>query len=255
MHWWLGPSAPPSDLLRLSTSVPQAPSPRTHVTPRPPAARVRTDIWRRASAHTSSMESISTVSDEPLLPESASPPPPRQLTRLRSHRVLLVVRSATKMKKSGEAKGGLAAKGAQQRTFLSGSYRMLTNNPVYVMLVFVPPALLSALLGMSDGAVFALSCCAILPLAGLLGDATEQVPAARRARCSLHALACTLRLLLTRDHPDTHPEPVHPPERMPRIERCRSHVKLFTLVAVTLPVALKGRYSLFPNVPCFTAQI
>jgi len=129
----------------------------------------------RASAHTSSMESISTVSDEPLLPESASPPPPRHLTRLRSHRVLLVVRSAAKMKKSGEAKGGLAAKGAQQRTFLSGSYRMLTNNPVYLMLVFVPPALLSALLGMSDGAVFALSCCAILPLAGLLGDATEQV--------------------------------------------------------------------------------
>jgi hypothetical protein len=96
-------------------------------------------------------------------------------------------------------KGGLAMKRAPQRTFLSGSYLMLKKNPLYLMLVFVPPALLSAQFGMSDGAVFALSCCAILPLAGLLGDATEQVTASRRARCSVHALACLPLLPLARE--------------------------------------------------------
>jgi hypothetical protein len=125
------------------------------------------------------MESISSVSDEPLLEEGKSedpPPPPKQPKRLRSHRVLLVVRSAAKMKTNGRS--ALAAQGApaRKRTFLSGSYRMLTKNPLYLMLVFVPPALVSAHIGVSDGIIFALSCCAILPLAGLLGDATEQVP-------------------------------------------------------------------------------
>jgi len=52
---------------------------------------------------------------------------------------------------------------------------MLGKNPLYLLLVLVPPALVAAPLGLSDGAVFALCCGAILPLAGLLGDATEQV--------------------------------------------------------------------------------
>jgi Ca2+/Na+ antiporter len=58
---------------------------------------------------------------------------------------------------------------------LDGSRRMLAGNRLYVLLVAVPVALAAKPLGCSDGVVFGLCCFGILPLAALLGDATEQV--------------------------------------------------------------------------------
>eukprot|EP00908_Phaeocystis_cordata_P021411 Transcript_3763.p1 GENE.Transcript_3763~~Transcript_3763.p1 ORF type:complete len:369 (+),score=245.36 Transcript_3763:703-1809(+) len=52
---------------------------------------------------------------------------------------------------------------------------MFTANKLYFLLVVVPVAAVSPQLGLSDGAIFSLSCIAILPLAALLGDATEQL--------------------------------------------------------------------------------
>eukprot|EP00967_Tisochrysis_lutea_P149509 scaffold287584_cov30-Tisochrysis_lutea.AAC.1 len=118
------------------------------------------------------MEGRSDVSAEGLL-EAGGGGGRRELKRLRSNRVLLVVRSAAKLK--AKAANGGGSKRAERRSFAAGSWLMLTKSPLYVLLLCVPPALIAPHVGMSDGAIFALSCCAILPLAGLLGDATEQV--------------------------------------------------------------------------------
>jgi len=68
--------------------------------------------------------------------------------------------------------GGLALGGGL--TFTEGSKKMLGGNRLYLLLVVVPFALLAETLEFSPGLSFALSCLAILPLAGLLGEATEQ---------------------------------------------------------------------------------
>jgi Ca2+:H+ antiporter len=52
---------------------------------------------------------------------------------------------------------------------------MLTSKWIYLLLLIVPVALASEKMGLSSGTIFTLCCIAILPLAGLLGDATEQV--------------------------------------------------------------------------------
>ena len=49
------------------------------------------------------------------------------------------------------------------------------GNGLYLMLIFVPIACMSETFHFSEAMVFFLSCLAILPLAGLLGEATEQV--------------------------------------------------------------------------------
>ena len=59
--------------------------------------------------------------------------------------------------------------------FLDGSKRMFLGNKLYTLLVFVPLAFLAEHLEFSDAAIFGMACLAILPLAGLLGEATEQV--------------------------------------------------------------------------------
>lgn len=59
--------------------------------------------------------------------------------------------------------------------FLVGSYKMFTSTKINLMLVFLPLGVAAELLSWSDGAIFGLNCLAILPLAKLLGDATEQV--------------------------------------------------------------------------------
>jgi len=59
--------------------------------------------------------------------------------------------------------------------FLEGSKRMFTGNKLYLLLAFVPLAFLSEHLEWSDATIFGIACLAILPLAGMLGDATEQV--------------------------------------------------------------------------------
>jgi len=64
---------------------------------------------------------------------------------------------------------------ADPPTISAGTLRVLKGNKLYVLLIFVPFALLAAPLGFTAAAVFVLCCLAILPLAGLLGDATEQV--------------------------------------------------------------------------------
>mmetsp|Transcript_39714 Transcript_39714/g.92028 ORF Transcript_39714/g.92028 Transcript_39714/m.92028 type:complete len:493 (-) Transcript_39714:298-1776(-) len=60
-------------------------------------------------------------------------------------------------------------------SFLVGSWRMFTATKINLMLVFLPLGVAAELLAWSDGAIFGLNCLAILPLAKLLGDATEQV--------------------------------------------------------------------------------
>jgi hypothetical protein len=59
--------------------------------------------------------------------------------------------------------------------FHVGSWRMFTASKINLMLVFLPIGIAAELLEWSDGAIFGLNCMAILPLAKLLGDATEQV--------------------------------------------------------------------------------
>lgn len=52
---------------------------------------------------------------------------------------------------------------------------ILASKKLYLLLVFVPLALVAKSVGWPIGVVFGLSTLAILPLAGLLGDVTEQV--------------------------------------------------------------------------------
>ena len=59
--------------------------------------------------------------------------------------------------------------------FATGSWRLLAGNKLYVLLLLVPASMAAEPLGASNAVQFALSCAAILPLAGLLGEATEQV--------------------------------------------------------------------------------
>lgn len=63
----------------------------------------------------------------------------------------------------------------EEPRFVHGSLKMLRGNGLYLMLIFVPIACMSETFHFSEAMVFFLSCLAILPLAGLLGEATEQV--------------------------------------------------------------------------------
>jgi len=73
-------------------------------------------------------------------------------------------------------RGSLAEpKGPKELSFVSGSAEMFRANNLYWLLVLVPVSAASGQLGLGDGAIFALACVAILPLAALLGDATEQL--------------------------------------------------------------------------------
>ena len=58
--------------------------------------------------------------------------------------------------------------------FLDGSKRMFAGNKLYLLLAFVPLAFLSEHLEWAPATIFGIACLAILPLAGLLGEATEQ---------------------------------------------------------------------------------
>ena len=59
--------------------------------------------------------------------------------------------------------------------FVDGSLKMFKANKIYALLVFVPLAIMAEFAEAPEYAIFFLACLAILPLAGLLGDATEQV--------------------------------------------------------------------------------
>ena len=58
---------------------------------------------------------------------------------------------------------------------IKGSIKMLTGNKLYYGLILVPFACFTQELGLDDAQTFILAAAAILPLAGLLGEATEQV--------------------------------------------------------------------------------
>ena len=60
-------------------------------------------------------------------------------------------------------------------SFTSSSLALFRSNRIYCLIVFVPLALLAEPLEWPKSVSFGLSCLGILPLAGLLGDATEQV--------------------------------------------------------------------------------
>jgi len=59
--------------------------------------------------------------------------------------------------------------------FVEGTKILMASNKMYLLLLVCPAAAAAPALGWSDGAIFTLCCVAILPLAALLGDATEQV--------------------------------------------------------------------------------
>ena len=59
--------------------------------------------------------------------------------------------------------------------FIAGSMKMFKANKIYALLIFVPLAIMAEFAEAPEYAIFFLACLAILPLAGLLGDATEQV--------------------------------------------------------------------------------
>ena len=85
-------------------------------------------------------------------------PPERSFVRLLDGEAALETR---------REKGGVS--------FVTASRALFSSNRIYVLLVFVPLALLAEPLGWPKSLSFGLACLAILPLAGLLGDATEQV--------------------------------------------------------------------------------
>lgn len=60
-------------------------------------------------------------------------------------------------------------------SFIEGSKALLFSSKLNLLLVFLPIALGAGVTGAGDGPVFALSCLALLPLAYLLGEATEKV--------------------------------------------------------------------------------
>lgn len=62
-------------------------------------------------------------------------------------------------------------------SFLEGSRRMICSSYLNLLLLFLPLGVVAEMKDWSDGLVFGLNCIAILPLAKLLGDATEQVAA------------------------------------------------------------------------------
>lgn len=64
---------------------------------------------------------------------------------------------------------------SQAPTFAASFYWLLTSSPLNVLLVFVPLGFFAELLHWGPLAVFGLNFLAIVPLAKLLGDATEQV--------------------------------------------------------------------------------
>ena len=77
---------------------------------------------------------------------------------------------------SARAAPAVVAKGPpKELSFIGGSIDMFRANKLYVLLALVPVSAASEHLGFSHGAIFALACVAILPLAALLGDATEQL--------------------------------------------------------------------------------
>ena len=60
-------------------------------------------------------------------------------------------------------------------SFVAGSLKMFMSSTLNLLLLLVPVALMSERLELSDSSAFTVCCLAILPLAGLLGFATEQV--------------------------------------------------------------------------------
>ncbi len=52
-------------------------------------------------------------------------------------------------------------------------HKTLKNNPLYVLLAFIPAALATQLVGGPSLLIFIFSCLALIPLAGLIGQATE----------------------------------------------------------------------------------
>jgi len=91
----------------------------------------------------------------------------REGTLNKVHRRFLLVRQATP--------SSLMENEIPPPSFVQGSIDMIKSKPLYWLLLVVPIAFAAAPLGLNPAWVFTLCCIGILPLAGLLGDATEQV--------------------------------------------------------------------------------
>lgn len=60
-------------------------------------------------------------------------------------------------------------------SFFGGAIELAKNGPINILLIFLPGAFLSKLLGMADGLTFSLALLALAPLAERLGFVTEQL--------------------------------------------------------------------------------
>jgi hypothetical protein len=93
---------------------------------------------------------------------------PMSTAHRRWRRTLLAV-SFTQKLSSNRARDEPSAPAPPPLSFARGSAALLTGSKVNALLLFVPIAFLVR----GDAAVFGLACLALLPLAALLGDATE----------------------------------------------------------------------------------
>lgn len=96
--------------------------------------------------------------------------------RARWRKHLLVVSAMVKVRKGISPRAmAIEAQMEHRPSFLGASWCLLTGSWLNVLLLVAPLALCAPFIGFSDALIFALTCLSILPLASLLGDATEQV--------------------------------------------------------------------------------
>ncbi|KAL1524955.1 hypothetical protein AB1Y20_019831 [Prymnesium parvum] len=112
------------------------------------------------------------ASEQPLMEEGEARPSRKSITMWKN--AVQDVQRAQKMRSRGLTISR-AIPTKKPPHFIAGSRAMLASNRLYWLLLTVPLALIANALDWPIGVVFGLSCAAILPLAGLLGEATEQV--------------------------------------------------------------------------------
>ena len=97
---------------------------------------------------------------------------PMSAARRRWRRALLVVSTTAYLERKGHG-GAAAADGDAPApvSFARGSALLLFGSKINLLLLFVPVAFAAD----GDAAVFSFACLALLPLAALLGEATERV--------------------------------------------------------------------------------
>ena len=126
---------------------------------------------------------LKTGKSEPLLPVSpAQPTLRRSLTDVYATpmiRVSLLVR---------KRQPSIISSSGSIPDFWTGSLKMISGNKLFLGLGLVPIAFIAEPLGWPTSITFTITGLSMLPLAGLLGEATEQVHARTHALCVLQPL-------------------------------------------------------------------